>query len=229
MRTSPRRSGSRRSRRSARGLLQSAAFVLTALALSTTSPSTAYAAEGSLCTDGGVNVVVDFKDLGGVQQACAETGAGKVATEVFEEAGFELTPVGAFPGAACRVDGRPAGVACAKMPPADAYWGLYVGTAGTWDYAPTGADELTLEDGAFVGFAWQSSSTSSPPEVAPVAQQPSQETSNPATVGPSDAAEDTDDAEQDSGIAWWVPAVLVVALATGGLAVVLRRRNTESQ
>jgi hypothetical protein len=125
------------------------------------------------------------------------------------------------------VNGKPADVPCAKMPPADAYWGLYVGKAGKWDYAPTGADELKLEDGAFVGFAWQSSSTSSPPEVAPVAH-PSSDTGTPATAGPSDGADNTDEAEQDSGIPWWVPAVLVVALATGGLGVAMRRRNTQS-
>lgn len=218
MHTSPRRPG-----RAARGLLQSAALLLGVLALSVTSPSTAYAAEGSLCTDGGVNIVVDFKDLGGgVQQACDESGAGKVATQVFEESGFELTPVAAFPGAACRVNGKPAEVACAKMPPADAYWGLYVGKAGKWDYAPTGADELKLEDGAFVGFAWQSSSTSSPPEVAPVAQ-PSQGASSPASAGPSDALED--EKQDDDGTAWWVPALVVVVLVAAGAGVALRRRS----
>ena len=222
MRISPRRHGPRRARGSnVRAMLVIVAVMSTCLV----TPATAYAAEGSLCADSGVNVVVDFKELGGgVQLACDESGAGKVATEVFEAAGFELTPVGAFPGAACRVDGKPADVACAKMPPADAYWGLYVGANGKWDYAPTGADELKPKDGDFVSFAWQASSTSSPPAVAPVAQpvQPSEEPVEDA------ASEDTEEQDDEGGVPWWVPALAVLALAAGGAGIALRRRGSGS-
>jgi hypothetical protein len=182
-------------------------------------------ADGALCPDaGGVSVVVDFKDLGGgVQQACVEDGAGKTASDVFTEAGHDLTPVGAFPGAACQVDGKPADVACAQMPPADAYWGLYVGQAGKWGYAPKGADELTMADGDFVGFAWQSTKTSSPPEVAPVAAPASASSDEPASAAPGESDTEEDD---DDGAPWWIAAAVVVLLGAAGAAVAVRRRRT---
>ena len=223
MRISPRRRDNTSLREAHRSIVRAMLLVVAVMSTCLATPAAAYAAEGSFCADSGVNVEVDFKELGGgVQQECDEDGAGKFASEAFEDAGFELTPVGAFPGAACRVDGKPADAACAKMPPADAYWGLYVGTNGKWDYAPTGADELKLKDGDFVGFAWQSSSTSSPPAVLPVAQQ-SQEPSPDASA---DGTEEQD--EEDGGIPWWVPALAVVALAAAGTGIALRRRGAGS-
>lgn len=203
-------------RRSRTGL--GAALLTAMLAALVWVPAPAVAA-GSFCEDQGVNVVVDFKDLGGgVQQACVEDGAGKMASEVFADAGFELTPVGAFPGAACRVDGKPADAACADMPPANAYWGLYVGAKGKWGYAPKGANELAMADGDYVGFAWQTSKTSSPPEVAPKPQ--------PASDTASEPASDSEANEDDGGIPWWVPVGVVVVLLAAGVAIALRRRSS---
>lgn len=186
-------------------------------------PATATAADGELCSDGGVSVVVDYQDLGGgVERACVEDGAGKLASEVYADAGYDLTPVGAFPGAACQVNGQPADVQCANMPPADAYWGLFVAEDGTWGYAPTGADELRLEDGAFVGFSWQSSSEPAPPGVEPVASTSSADEQGDAQ---SPAAEDP--ADESGGIDWWVPVLVVVLLGAAAALVVRRRRGTE--
>ena len=113
----------------------------------TTAPSHAQ----EFCKDGGVNVVVDFQEMGGgVSQECVEDGGGKLAAQVFEDAGFDLTPVGAFPGVACQIEGKPTEAACQKMPPANAYWGLFLANGKTWDYAPKGADQLKLEEGAYV-------------------------------------------------------------------------------
>ncbi len=180
-------------------------------------------AEGSFCSGQGVNVAVDYKSLGGgVQQTCVEDGGGKTASEVFKTAGFELTPVGAFPGAACQVDGKPEGVACAKMPPANAYWGLYISTNGKWGYAPKGANELKLADGDYVAFAWQSTNASVPPAVAP--------TPSPASAAPATSENDTtssSDGDGDGGgIPWWIPAGVVVVLAGAGGAVALRRSRS---
>ena len=203
-----------------------AGVVLAAVALTVTSPVTAHAAQGALCSGQGVSLAVDFKDLGGgVVQACDESGGGKFASEVFQDAGFELTPVGAFPGAACQVDGQPADVGCAKMPPANAYWGLYVGRAGTWAYAPTGANELKLKDGDFVAFAWQSTSTSSPPDVAPVAAPSAAPSATPSAEAEASSAPVDDESEQDGGLAWWVPTLVVVVLAGAGVGLAVRRRG----
>lgn len=190
--------------------------------------SPAYAAEGRFCSDGGVSVVVDHQDLGGgIEQTCVEDGGGKLASEVFADAGYDLTPVGAFPGAACQVDGQPADAQCAKMPPADAYWGLFVAEGGTWGYAPTGVDELRLEDGAFVGFSWQSSSTPALPGVDPVAStaEPTPE-SEPQTETQADQGTD-EGPNTTTDLSWWV-AALVVLLLVGAAALAGRRRRRPS-
>ncbi len=217
------------------GRLTLAMGLLVAMLVASVAPVTlgtapAYAAEGRLCTDGGVSVVVDHQDLGGgVEQTCVEDGAGKLASEVFADAGHDLTPVGAFPGAACQVDGQPTDAQCEKMPPADAYWGLFIADGGTWGYAPTGVDELRLEDGAFVGFSWQSSSTPAPPGVDPVA----------ATAEPSPTAEAQSDAQSDpqsdagppetpnttTDLSWWVAALVVLLLGAGAALAGRRRRR----
>jgi hypothetical protein len=208
-----------RTRRQARTALA----VLALLGLVLWAPAPAHA-DGSVCSgDTGVSVVVDYGDLGGdVEQACVQDGAGKMAADVFEEAGHELTPVGAFPGAACKVDDLPDDVACAKMPPANAYWGLYVGTKGKWGYAPKGADELKMADGDFVAFAWQSTKTSTPPSVAPVAASPSATSDQAASSAPEQTAADEED---DGGVAWWIPVGVVVLLLVAGAAVAVRRRT----
>lgn len=197
-------------------------------------------AEGRLCSgDRGVSVVVDPGALGGkVQEDCVEDGGGKLATEVFEAAGHELTPVGEFPGAACKVDGEPADAACQSMPPADAYWGLYLAQGQKWDYAPKGADELTLEDGSFVAFAWQDSSTSTPPSVEPVAASPSaSESAAPSgsqtsgtEVQSSDSGdgtgEDSVQSTDDDDLSQYVPlAILVLLVLVVGFLLLRRRRD----
>ena len=191
------------------------------------SPATSYAAgpEGSLCTDGGVNVVVDFQQLGGgVKQACDTSGADKTASQVFEDAGFKVTPVSTQPGFVCTVDGQPAQGGCAKMPPADAYWGLYVDKAGKWTYAPKGADELTMADGDFVAFSWQGTKTSTVPGVAPVRPTASASPSSPASPDAS-ASSSSQDQQPSSGLAWWIPVLVVVLLVVAVAVVLVRRRG----
>ncbi len=212
-------------RASGAGLLALLAAAVGVLLGPTAMPS-AFAADNQLCTEGGVNVVVDFQDLGGgVKTACDETGAGKSASQVFADAGFELTPVGAFPGVACQVDGKPADIKCAKMPAGNAYWGLFLAEDGEWGYAPTGADELQLEDGDFVAFSWQSSTTPAPPAVVPVTGDAAAgdiASEAPAQSSDSEQASETD--EDSSALAWWIPAVLLVLLAAAGALVVRARR-----
>lgn len=203
-------------------------------------------AQGSLCTgDTGVNVVVDFGALGGgVQQDCVADGDGQVATKVFTEAGHELTPVGAFPGAACKVDGEPASGGCAQMPPANAYWGLFLAQDAAWDYAPKGADELELSDGDFVAFAWQGTKKATPPSVEPVAATTAADSSGDASDGasPSPSTSPSSDAttspgsgdgtgesaveSTENGRDWVVPFIgLLILGGAGGVLLVRRRRN----
>lgn len=184
------------------------------------------------CKDGGVNVVVDFQGMGGgVRQECVEDGGGKLAVQVFEDAGFDLTPVGAFPGAACQVEGKPTEAACQKMPPANAYWGLFLADEETWDYAPKGADQLKLKEGAYVAFSWQSSKTPALPRVAPApgaeptgaAAQESE--SNDGGEGTAEGAQPSE--SENDGLPIFVPILAVVALGAGVGAVLVTRRRRE--
>lgn len=192
--------------------------------------------EGELCTGEGVNVIVDFRDLGGgIRLACDEAGAGKVAAQVFEDTGFDLTPVGAFPGAACQVDGKPEGISCAEMPPADAYWGLFLATDGTWGYAPKGTDELTLDEGAVVGFSWQGSDEPAAPGVEPTEDGLAAAQESAAAAAESEQAEGDGSGEagtaEESGDAgstpWWVPVGVVVLLLVVAGAALARRRGSD--
>ncbi len=183
--------------------------------------------QGSLCSGTGVNVVVDYQQLGGgVVQACDTSGDGKTASQVFADTGVKITPVASFPGAACRVNGKPAEGGCAKMPPADAYWGLYVDKGTSWTYAPKGADELKVADGDFVAFSWQGTKTSTPPSVKPVEATASPSASASASASPSADATASSSQQQDGGgVAWWIPALVVVLLVIAVAVVLVRRRG----
>ncbi len=152
-----------------RRLLTAAALVAAAVG------APASPASAAVCTgDTGVTVVVDYRQLGGgVVKKCAAGGDGASAVSLFPDNGFPLTYVQRQPGFVCRVGGLPDPdtQACVNTPPADAYWGLFWadGKAATWKYSTLGVGGLTLRDGQSVGFSWQSSTSSTPPGVAPPA------------------------------------------------------------
>lgn len=229
------------------GLATLVALVVTA---SAPAAGAAEAPSGDFCADGsGVSVVVDFGTLEErVEQACVTDGAGQVASDVFESAGFDLTPVDPFPGAVCQIDALPADVPCGAMPAADAYWGLYVGAvdsegAGQWDFAPVGADELEVSDGDVVGFAWQSGAEPAVPSVEPVAGEPAAEESTSespsaapddepsasAEPGPEVGGEDSGLVDGESGVAWWVPVIGLLALGGLALGITRARRGATGQ
>lgn len=142
---------------------------------------------GSVSADGcaGVTAVVDFGALGGgVQQRCVADGAGRPAWDVFEEAGFPLTPVQQYPDAVCRVSGAPASDPCVRMPPANAYWGLYWSSGRGWVYSSQGAHSLTVAAGGSVGFAWENSTASRAPGVAASSPRPSPTPTRSSTPKP---------------------------------------------
>lgn len=173
----------------ARLLLAVVAGVVTALsALVGVAP-----AEASGCTSShGVTVVVDYASLGGgVVSRCLPDGGGKAAASLFSGAGFALTRVQQFPGAVCRVSGKPAADPCVQMPPATAYWGLFwsSGTSGTWTYATEGVDGLTIPEGGYLGFAWQHGGRTTP-GLAPAPHPTPTPSSPPATLPPTTNAPD---------------------------------------
>ncbi|MGH3414586.1 MAG: hypothetical protein ACRDPH_16030 [Marmoricola sp.] len=191
-------------------------FGATALAAA---PSSAH---GSFCSGHGVSVAVDFHQLGGgVRQACVPRGAGKSAWDVIEKAGFDLTEVSSYPGAVCEVAGKPH-TSCAKMPPATAYWGLYVGKKGAWGFATKGATQLKMHDGDFIALSWNHGKKPVKPGVAPV-DRPG---ANHAQASGRKAGNLANDAHGSSTFPWWVVVLVVVVLLAGAGAVLGRRRST---
>jgi hypothetical protein len=149
----------------------------------TVGPAAAAACSGAT----GVTVVVDRGALGGgIDQVCNGSGGGNTATTLFTDSGFSLTYVQQTPGFVCRINGQPASDPCVKTPPSDAYWGLWWsdGTSGSWTYASVGAGSLTVPDGGYVAFAWQSGSKSAPgvPATAHTSPPSSSPTTTPSSL-----------------------------------------------
>jgi hypothetical protein len=132
----------------------------------------------------GVSVVVDFHELGGgVQTACVAGGGGDRAADLFPAAGQPLTRVQRQQGFVCRVAGKPSSDPCVNTPPANAYWGLWWsdGKSGSWTYASSGVDSLTIPDGGYVALSWNGSSGRSAPGVSPSTHAAPTPTSKPTT------------------------------------------------
>lgn len=144
---------------------RTAARVAVALALAAAVLLPGLPARAADCA--GVTAVVDYGALGGgVEQKCVPDGAGRPAWDVFNDAGFTLTEVQQYPGAVCRVLGKPANDPCYRMPPANAYWGLFWSDGGGWVYSTKGARSLTVPAGGSVGLAWQCSTANRAPGAA---------------------------------------------------------------
>lgn len=146
-------------------------------------------ASAAWCSDGGVNVVVDYNSLGGgVAKGCAPSGGGKSASAIFVEAGFPLSYAQRQPGFVCRVSGKPASDPCVNASPANAYWGLFHsdGKSGKWTYANLGVGGLKVPEGGFVAFAFQDSNTTHQPDATPMA--PAKPTPTPTPTKPATTA-----------------------------------------
>ena len=105
-----------------------------------------------------------------------------------------------------------------------------------------GVEELRLQAGDYVGFAWQTSAEPAPPAAEPVPGSATGETSGgtesvepqpndgatiPTTPG-TDASEAADSGPGD-GLPVWIFYVVVVVVAVSGLTfVMLRRRRSGS-
>ncbi|MFT4260399.1 hypothetical protein [Microbacterium sp.] len=114
----------------------------------------------------GVTVVIDTGDLEVTDdpsdEVCVETEETILGTDAIAAAGFTTEGTATYPeDVVCRVDGVPSAEteltgddgapyheACANMPPAAAYWGLWVKpVGGVWDYAQTSLPTLQLNPG----------------------------------------------------------------------------------
>lgn len=150
---------------------RTAARVAVALALAAAALLPGLPARAADCA--GVTAVVDFgAQGGGVQERCISDGGGRPAWDVFEDAGFALTAVQQYQDAVCRVNGKPASDPCVRMPPANAYWGLFWSDGGGWIYSTKGARSLTVPAGGSVGLAWQSSTARRAPGASPATSSP---------------------------------------------------------
>jgi len=119
----------------------------------------------------GVNVVVDFSVLDADSiTACVDTAEATAARDVLRTAG--VTTEGSVEYGdqiVCRVNGRPAAdemveiadqdsftESCASMPPAYAYWALWVAASpdADWSYAQEGLGTLEVKPGQSVGLVY---------------------------------------------------------------------------
>ena len=116
-----------------------------------------------------VNLVVDYGSLdsGSLVEKCIETSGEVNAIDLLASAKIELQGTDKYGNAVvCRLNGLPdASVeSCAEMPPAEAYWAVYVkehepfpipfNTAGEWGWAQTGFNEVNLHNGDSLGLVF---------------------------------------------------------------------------
>jgi hypothetical protein len=147
-----------------------AALVATLLGLATGAVVVSAPAQAAACVRGqGVTVVVDPQQLGGGTTTTCVAGGGRAATEAFAAAGVSMRRVTSQPGFVCQVQGLPGNAGCSRTPPATAYWSLWVSTGdGTWSYATTGVDGLSVPKGGWVAWSWQGQEGRAQPGVGPV-------------------------------------------------------------
>ncbi|MFI5627656.1 hypothetical protein ACIA03_29635 [Nocardioides sp. NPDC051685] len=133
-------------------------FALVALAMlaGATAPVVTPASGSAAEACGGVTVVVEPNALGGEPEVvCVQPAEGDTGADLFEKAGHPLTYVTSMPSVVCRIDGRPEAAGCAQMPPADAYWSLWVtDDSGAWSYASRNVTEISVTSGQGVAFTW---------------------------------------------------------------------------
>lgn len=197
--------------------MRAAAAAVSALLVAAAAASApAYGAPESSCGDG---VLVVVAAPGGEEQAdCVAQPGDRTAAELIEAAGYELTRAQRFPGAVCRVDGEPADQACVAMPPADAYWGLFLAEDGEWVYSALGVDALSPAPGEAVALAWQDT-------VSPVPPRDSFATSAPTRTDASRVASRHAPADGNNGLPPAVPLVVLAGLAAV-VALAVWRRGT---
>ena len=156
--------------------MRASALALSATSLLVLGGCTSSSAEAFSLGDpdscGGVTVMVNYGILSEERDvSCVEfSDAGVVARDVLRFAGITTEGTDTYGDqVVCRVNGLPSETeeffvegeephleSCADMPPAFAYWALWVKTddAAEWAYAQEGVATLPLEPGMSVGLAF---------------------------------------------------------------------------
>ncbi len=122
-----------------------------------------------------------------MQGTCRANGGGRLAKDLFPQAGFPLTYAQQEPGFVCRVKSVPADAGCQRAAPANAFWGLWWsdGDPGSgWTFANVGVGGLRIPDGGLVAFAWDQRSGSKPPDASPNRPAPAQPEPEPEPSAP---------------------------------------------
>ena len=118
----------------------------------------------------GIEVVVNFGILGKREATCVEASEPMNAKELLKEAGFLTQGTDAYGDQiVCRVNDLPSATqafevpgeepyieSCKNMPPAFAYWALWVRSSAEakWEYATEGVGTLELQPGESIGLAF---------------------------------------------------------------------------
>lgn len=144
-----------------------------ALLLAGCAPARPISAESEYLIRGecnGIEVVVNFGILGKRQATCVEASERMNAKELLKEAGFSTQGTDAYGDQiVCRVNELPSATeafevpgeepyieSCKNMPPAFAYWALWVRSSAEakWEYATEGVGTLELQPGESIGLAF---------------------------------------------------------------------------
>lgn len=126
------------------------------------------------CSDNtGLNVVVDFQDLGGgVKIRCVENWSSGTALAAIDAA-LDIQGTQRWGKAfICRIDGKPgpADEPCIDTPPASAYWSYWVADSGSWRYSQKGVGNMTANPGEWHGLSFsmnRTETTNPPPRTTP--------------------------------------------------------------
>ncbi len=152
----------------------SLAAALTLAGCASSTPE-ATSTEDSSCA--GVQLLVDYADLGPAPvDECVSVSGSTSAADVLAAAGLSTEGTADYGDAiVCRVSGKPAATdiiattsgdyseTCATMPSADAYWSLWVKRGGAWDYAQVGFNELQLAPGEGLALSFNVNNTATAP------------------------------------------------------------------
>jgi len=201
-------------------ILRSSLVALAILAGATAPVLAPVAASSAAETCDGVTVVVEPNALGGEPEVtCVQPEEGDTGADLFEKAGHPLTYVTSMPSVVCRVDERPKAAGCAQMPPADAYWSLWItNDSGAWSYASRNVTEISVTSGQGVAFTWIDDDVVTAP-----ATELGDAVGAPSSPSPELFPEEPTDSASEHLPAWVAPAGILALFAVAG-AVWWRRR-----
>lgn len=135
---------------------------------STASTETSSSSSAGACT--GIEVIVEFGELGGdTIEQCVDSESKLTALDAFTAAGVDIAPSEAYGDAiVCRVDGQPGAElelstaqngpyveTCAEFGPVWASWSLWVDTGDGWELGQEAVNTQPLEPGQRVSLLWQ--------------------------------------------------------------------------